>query len=45
MWHVSHILKLLYFPSFLYSKACFRQMKYKVMMTKEGAAKIVNFMT
>ena len=37
------IYKKYFFPSFLYPRACFKQMKYKVIIIKEVAAKIVNF--
>ena len=40
-------VKLMYFVEniILYFGAWFRQTKYKVMMTKEGSTKFVNFMT
>ena len=40
-------VKLMYFIEniLLYFGAWFRQTKYKVMMTKEGSTKFVNFMT
>ena len=45
--HISHIVKMHYFFKnlSLYSQACIRQIKYKVMMTKEGSIKFVNLMT
>ena len=45
--YVSHIVKIHYSLKNLvhYSQAWIRQTKYKVMMTKEGSSKIVNFMT
>ena len=44
---ICHIVKMHYFFKilFLYSQAQIRQTKYKVMMTKEGSTKTVNFMT
>ena len=44
---VSHKVKMRYFFKnlLLYSQALIRQTKYKVMMTKGGSTKIVNFMT
>ena len=44
--HISHIVKLHYFFKnlLLYSQALIRQTKYVLMMTKEGATKIVNFL-
>ena len=44
--HISHIVKVYYFFKnlLLYSHAYIRQTKYKVIMTKEGSTKIVNFM-
>ena len=41
--HVSHSENALFLLNLL-SKALIRQTKYIVMMTKEGCAKIVNFM-
>ena len=45
--HISHIVKLHYFFKnlLLDSQALIRQTKYVVMMTKEGSAKSLNFMT
>ena len=44
--HICHIVKMHYFFNLLlYSQALIRQTKCKVMMTKEGFTKIVNFMT
>ena len=45
--HISHIVKMHYFfkSLLLYSQAYIRQTKYKVMMTKEGSDKIINFRT
>ena len=45
--HLSHIVKMHYFFKnlLLYSQAYIRQTKYIVMLTTEGSAKIVNFMT
>ena len=45
--HISHILKMHYFFKnlLLYSQTQIRQTKYKVMMTREGSIKIVNFTT
>ena len=49
LWHGhrSHILNLHYFFNnlLLYSQALIRQIKYAVMITKEGFTKIMNFMT
>ena len=43
--HISHIVKMHnFFKNLLYSQAWTRQTKYKIMMTKEGSTKIVNFM-
>ena len=45
--HINHIVKMYYFFKnlLLYSHAWIRQTKYRVIMTKEGSTKIVNFMT
>ena len=45
--HLSHIMKMHYFFKnlLLYFQAQIRPTKYKVMMTKEGSTKIINFMT
>ena len=44
---ISHIVKIHYFFKnlLLYSQAYIKQTRYKVMMTKEGSTKIVNFLT
>ena len=45
--HISHGVKMNYFfkKNFLYSQAENREIKYIVMMNKEGSTKIINFMT
>ena len=45
--HISNIVKMyhLFRNMFPYSGARFRQTKYKVMMSKEGSTKKVNYMT
>ena len=45
--HISHIEKMHYFFKnlLLNSQVLIRQIKYVVMMTREGYTKIVNFMT
>ena len=40
-----HIVKMQYFFSFFLHRAWIIQIKYIAMMTREGSAKIVNFMT
>ena len=44
---ISHIVKMHYSLKkiFLYSPAWMRQIKYIVMMTKEGSTRIISFMT
>ena len=42
--HISHMVKMHYFSKNLYFPAWIRKTKYKIIMTKEGSTKIVNFM-
>ena len=45
--HIGHIAKLHYFFKnlLLYCQVLIRQIKYAVIMTKEGSTKIINFIT